>query len=91
MKIYSVQLAFQIFNFIVILTWMTGAIIIVYQFFREYRGKQYDEQGNVSEKFERWKTERYTRINKGIRIFTTGIVLQVLLLIVNYILQHYVK
>ena len=67
---------------------MTGAVIITYQFFSEYKGKKYTTSHNETDTFNTWKIRRYILIRKGLWIMMIGIGLQVILIIVNYIILN---
>ncbi|MFC1608390.1 hypothetical protein ACFL47_10525, partial [Candidatus Latescibacterota bacterium] len=69
----------QIVNFIMIILWMTGLILIVIEFFREFRGKKYDADAQETEKFLAWKGKRYHRIKRGLIILISGMSIQVVL------------
>jgi len=68
---------------------MTGAFIIIYQFFREYRSSQYDKNHNETDAFKNWNIKRYTMIKKGSVIMAAGIALQALLVILPSIIRFY--
>ena len=94
---FILLMGIQLLSFIFVIIWMTGAIIIVIEFFREYRGKRYeiehagrftgttetDIDFRETEHFEDWKTRKQIRISRGLKLFITGIVLQIILFIVQ--------
>lgn len=87
MKSYLLNISFQIVSFAFVLAWVTGMLIVMYQFFREYRGKQYDAGNCETDLFKQWKVRRNILIRRGIRIFFAGISCQVMLILVQYLMH----
>lgn len=84
MKSYYLTMIIQIVSFVFILAWVTGALIVVYQFFREYKGKKYNAGNSETDRFKKWKIGRNSIIRRGLRIFIAGISFQIILIIVQY-------
>ncbi len=87
MKSYFLTISFQTISFVLVLAWVTGMLIVVYQFFREYRGKQYDAGNCETDLFKLCKVRRNILIRRGIRIFIAGISFQVILIVVQYLIN----
>lgn len=73
MKTFFITFLFQIAIMICVLIWVTGALILTYQFFREFRGKKYSDNSEESSLFTKWKTDRALAMKKGLLIFIAGI------------------
>ena len=84
---YFLIISFQIVSLVFVLAWVTGVLIVVFQFFREYRGKKYNAGNCETDLFKLWKVRRNILIRRGIRIFIAGISCQVMLILVQYLIH----
>jgi len=80
-------LSFQFVSFVFVITWVAGVLLVMYQFFREYRGKKYNAGNCEMDLFTQWKVRRNILIRRGIRIFIAGISFQVMLILVQYLIH----
>jgi hypothetical protein len=77
-----------------IILWMSGAVLMLREFFQEYRGRMYDDSRlssragipdhgplEVAEsvEFQVWAADRSRRIHRALNLFLVGIALQIVL------------
>jgi len=90
MDFYLIPLLVQIVNLALVIFWITGLILIVIEFFREFRGREYDTDSQETEKFRAWKGKRYRRVRRGIIIMVSGITTQVVFTSAIHFVRQYV-
>ena len=81
----DIAIYYTILTILAVMVWMTGVSIIVYEFFREYRGARYDSASHETEKYVQWKKRRSAQYKKGIYIMIIGFSLHALLLGIPYL------
>ena len=85
----DIAIYYTILTILAVMVWMTGVLIIVYEFFREYRGTLYDSGSHETEKYVQWKKRRSAQYKKGIIIMIIGFSLHALLIGIPYILKAF--
>ena len=89
MKYSIIPLAVQIATILSILLWVCGCLLVVYEFFRDFHGKQYESTFEETEKFSAWKSLRNKRILTGVRLFAVGLILHILFYIIKILIIVY--
>lgn len=85
----GIAVYYTILTILAVMVWMTGVSIIVYEFFREFRGARYDSAALETDTFMQWKKRRSAQYKKGIYIMIIGFSLHALLFIIPYIVKAY--
>jgi len=86
MDIFDIAQLHLILTILAVMLWMTGVLIIAFEFFREYRGTFYDSGSHETEKYVQWKKRRSAQYKKGTIIMIVGFSLHALLIVIPYIL-----
>ena len=85
---------FQVLYALAVILWLTGAALLLCEFFREYRGRIYDDR-NMSHhagipgrdaveipetaEFQSWKHEKIRRTRRAFTLFLAGVTLNTIL------------